>query len=58
LTVFTHFAAGALIGHFSPGIISASLYGLVSHAALDVIPHYDIQVIFVIGVITYLIWSV
>ncbi len=43
MTVFTHFAAGALIGYFSPGVVSASLFGLASHVVLDVIPHYDFE---------------
>ncbi|HMA76345.1 MAG TPA: hypothetical protein VKO43_03450 [Candidatus Krumholzibacteriaceae bacterium] len=43
MTVFTHFAAGALIGYFSPGVLSASIGGLLSHVLLDVIPHYDFE---------------
>lgn len=43
MTVFTHFAAGALIGYFSPGVFSASIGGLLSHVLLDVIPHYDFE---------------
>lgn len=43
MTVFTHFAAGALVGSFAPGAITASVLGLASHVILDMIPHYDFE---------------
>ncbi len=41
MCVFTHFAAGALVGAFAPHAALAPLFGLGSHVALDVLPHYD-----------------
>ncbi|MEW5865448.1 MAG: hypothetical protein AB1774_01175 [Bacillota bacterium] len=37
----THFAVGAMLGSITPGQGAAALGGLVSHAALDAIPHSD-----------------
>lgn len=41
--VFTHFAAGALVGAFSPHPALAPLFGLGSHVVLDVLPHRDFE---------------
>ena len=43
MCVFTHFAAGALVGSFSPSPLLAPVLGLGSHIVLDVIPHYDFE---------------
>jgi len=39
--LFTHFAAGALAGGMTGNIWAGAAAGLVSHAVLDAIPHYD-----------------
>lgn len=41
MCLFTHFAAGALAGALTGNVYAAVAAGLVSHAVLDVIPHYD-----------------
>ncbi len=43
VTVFTHFAAGALAGSFLPTPILAPFVGLGSHLLLDMIPHRDFE---------------
>ena len=43
MTVFTHFAAGALAGSFLPNPIAAPFVGLGSHLLLDMIPHRDFE---------------
>ena len=43
MCVFTHFAAGALLGSFSPHLALAPILGLGSHIALDLVPHRDFQ---------------
>ncbi|MBN1164206.1 MAG: hypothetical protein JXB45_06485 [Candidatus Krumholzibacteriota bacterium] len=43
MCVFTHFAAGALLGAFSPHVALAPVVGLGSHIVLDVIPHRDFE---------------
>ncbi len=41
MCIFTHFAAGALVGGLTGNVYWGAAAGLASHAALDVIPHYD-----------------
>jgi len=41
--LFTHVAAGAVVGALSPTPYLAPFFGLASHVALDVIPHHDID---------------
>jgi hypothetical protein len=41
--IFTHIAAGALAGALAPAPVLAPLFGLGSHIALDVLPHYDFE---------------
>jgi hypothetical protein len=43
VSVFTHFAAGALAGSLIPNPVAAPFLGLGSHLLLDVIPHKDID---------------
>jgi hypothetical protein len=43
VSVFTHFAAGALAGSLIPNPIAAPFIGLGSHLLLDVIPHRDFE---------------
>ena len=43
MCIFTHFAAGALAGSFSPAAALAPVLGLGSHIVLDVLPHYDFE---------------
>ena len=43
MCVFTHFAAGALLGAYAPYVWLAPVFGLGSHLALDVLPHYDFE---------------
>ena len=43
MCVFTHFAAGALLGAYAPYVWLAPVFGLGSHVALDVLPHYDFE---------------
>jgi len=39
--LFTHFAAGALVGGLTGSAALGAVAGLASHAALDMLPHYD-----------------
>lgn len=41
MCLFTHFAVGALAGGLTGNVWSGALAGIVSHAVLDVFPHYD-----------------
>ncbi len=41
MCLFTHFAAGALVGGATGNVWAAAVAGLTSHAVLDAIPHYD-----------------
>jgi hypothetical protein len=41
MCIFTHFAAGALAGAATGNPWAAAAAGLVSHALLDLFPHYD-----------------
>ena len=41
MCLFTHFAAGALAGGLTGNVYLGAAAGFVSHAVLDVIPHYD-----------------
>ncbi|MBM4131273.1 hypothetical protein FJ250_09665, partial [bacterium] len=41
MCLFTHFAAGALAGGLTGSVGLGALAGLASHAALDMLPHYD-----------------
>jgi len=41
MCLFTHFAAGALVGGATGNPWAAAVAGLVSHAVLDAVPHYD-----------------
>ena len=41
MCLFTHFAAGALAGGVTGNVWLGAAAGAVSHAVLDVIPHYD-----------------
>lgn len=43
MCLFTHVAAGALAGAFAPNLYLAPVFGLGSHIALDMIPHYDFE---------------
>lgn len=43
VSVFTHFAAGALAGALIPNPIAAPFIGLGSHLLLDMIPHRDFE---------------
>lgn len=43
MCIFTHIAAGAFVGAFSPSPYASPFLGLASHVALDVIPHYDFE---------------
>jgi hypothetical protein len=43
VSVFTHFAAGALAGALIPNPVAAPFVGLGSHLLLDVIPHKDFE---------------
>jgi hypothetical protein len=43
VSVFTHFAAGALAGSLIPNPIAAPFLGLGSHLLLDMIPHKDFE---------------
>ena len=43
MSVFTHFAAGALAGSLIPNPIAAPFLGLGSHLLLDMIPHKDFE---------------
>jgi hypothetical protein len=43
LCVFSHIAAGALVGALSPTTYLAPVFGLSSHVVLDVVPHADID---------------
>lgn len=41
MCLFTHFAAGALVGGLTGSAALGAVAGLASHAALDMLPHYD-----------------
>ncbi len=41
MCLFTHFAAGALVGGLVGDPVIGALAGIASHAVLDMIPHYD-----------------
>jgi len=43
MCVFTHIAAGALVGSLAPNVYYAPFFGLGSHVILDIVPHYDID---------------
>jgi hypothetical protein len=43
VSVFTHFAAGALAGSLIPVPLAAPFIGLGSHLLLDMIPHKDFE---------------
>lgn len=43
MCLFTHVAAGAIVGALSPTPYLAPFFGLASHMALDIIPHHDIE---------------
>ena len=43
MSVFTHFAAGALAGYLIPNPVAAPFLGLGSHLLLDMIPHKDFE---------------
>ncbi len=43
MSVFTHFAAGALAGSLIPVPLAAPFIGLGSHLLLDMIPHKDFE---------------
>jgi hypothetical protein len=43
LCLFTHIAAGALVGGLSPHPYLAPVFGIGSHFVLDIIPHRDIE---------------
>jgi hypothetical protein len=43
LCLFTHVAAGAIVGALAPTPYLAPFFGLASHVALDVLPHRDID---------------
>lgn len=41
--IFTHIAAGAFVGALAPAPFMAPAFGLGSHIALDLLPHYDFE---------------
>ncbi len=41
MCLFTHFAAGALVGGLTGNPVAGLIAGIASHAVLDAIPHYD-----------------
>jgi hypothetical protein len=41
--IFTHIAAGAFVGALAPTPAYAPVFGLGSHIALDLLPHYDFE---------------
>lgn len=41
--IFTHIAAGAFVGALAPTPVYAPAFGLGSHIALDILPHYDFE---------------
>ena len=41
MCLFTHFAGGALVGGLTGNVWLGAVAGIVSHAVLDVFPHYD-----------------
>lgn len=41
MCIFTHLAAGALVGSWTGHAGAAAVAGLTSHAVLDLFPHYD-----------------
>ncbi len=41
MCLFTHFAAGALVGGLVGHPVAGAVAGIASHAVLDMIPHYD-----------------
>lgn len=43
MCLFTHVAAGAVMGALSPTPYAVPFLGLGSHVVLDIIPHYDID---------------
>ena len=43
MTTACHAAAGALAGSFTGSPVVGLVGGLVSHAVLDVVPHYDLS---------------
>ncbi|MBN2185428.1 MAG: hypothetical protein JW746_08885 [Candidatus Krumholzibacteriota bacterium] len=46
MCVFTHFAAGAVAGAFSPHAALVPVFALGSHMILDMIPHFDFESMF------------
>lgn len=43
MCLFTHVAAGALVGAYAPNLYLAPVFGLGSHVVLDMIPHHDFE---------------
>lgn len=43
MLITNHVLSGAVVGHLSRGPLSALVAGLVSHAALDVVPHFGVD---------------
>lgn len=43
MCIFTHIAAGAFVGAIAPAPVYAPVFGLGSHIALDILPHYDFE---------------
>ena len=43
MCVFTHFAAGAVVGAFAPHPALFPVFALGSHMILDMIPHFDFE---------------
>ncbi len=43
MCVFTHFAAGAVVGAFAPHPVLVPVFALGSHMVLDMIPHFDFE---------------
>ena len=46
MIITNHVLTGALVGHVAPGPASAFVAGVVSHVALDVVPHWGDEATF------------
>ena len=43
MLITNHVLSGAVVGHLSPGPVTALLAGVASHAALDAVPHFGVD---------------
>jgi hypothetical protein len=55
MTTASHAAAGALVGSLSGSPVLGFTLGMVSHAVMDIVPHYDLEDYRVDVVLTVLI---